>query len=208
MLKGATRLAPPSAKQDLHSPVTTEVIKAIKSQLQDDDPFNTAFFTCLTTTFYSAVRVGEFMIKWLNAFNPLEHISPSGVWDDLDRNGLHTKVFMLPHMKLNPRGEEVHWAKQNGPTDPLEALTQHLTLKNPPAEGPLFTYKKGTGHRPLTRQAFISKLKKTAKAVGYHSIHGHGIRIGSTLEYLLCGIPFDIVKVKGCWASDAFQSYL
>ncbi|KAG6328136.1 hypothetical protein ID866_10952 [Astraeus odoratus] len=54
MLKGAARLAPPSAKQDLCSPVTTEVIRAIKSQLQDNDPFNTAFFVCLTTTFYSA----------------------------------------------------------------------------------------------------------------------------------------------------------
>ncbi|KAG6329159.1 hypothetical protein ID866_9930 [Astraeus odoratus] len=146
MLKGAARLAPPSAKQDLWNPVTTEVIRAIKSQLQDNDPFNTAFFACLTTTFYSAVQVSEFMIKQLNAFNPLEHISPSGVQDDLDYNGLHTKVFTLPHTKSNPRGEEVHWAKQNSPTDPLEALTQHLTLNNLPTEGPLFAYKKGAGH--------------------------------------------------------------
>ena len=39
-------------------------------------------------------------------------------------------------------------------------------------------------------------------------MQGHGIRIGSTLEYLLRGIPFDVMKVKGRWASDAFLIYL
>ena len=37
---------------------------------------------------------------------------------------------------------------------------------------------------------------------------GHGIRIGSVLEYLLCGVPFDVVKAIGRWASDAFRLYL
>ena len=39
-------------------------------------------------------------------------------------------------------------------------------------------------------------------------MHGHGIRIGATLEYLLRGIPFDVMKVKGRWVSNAFQLYL
>ena len=37
---------------------------------------------------------------------------------------------------------------------------------------------------------------------------GYGIRIGSTLEYLLRGMPFKVMKVKGRWASDAFLVYL
>ena len=37
---------------------------------------------------------------------------------------------------------------------------------------------------------------------------GHGICIGSTLEYLLRRVPFDVMKVKGHWASDAFTLYL
>lgn len=39
-------------------------------------------------------------------------------------------------------------------------------------------------------------------------MQGHGIRIGSTLEYLLRNVPFDMVKVKGRWASNAFLVYL
>ncbi|KIK78220.1 hypothetical protein PAXRUDRAFT_164588, partial [Paxillus rubicundulus Ve08.2h10] len=33
-------------------------------------------------------------------------------------------------------------------------------------------------------------------------------RIGLTLEYLLRNVPFDIIKVKGRWVSDAFLVYL
>ena len=39
-------------------------------------------------------------------------------------------------------------------------------------------------------------------------LQGHGIHIGSTLEYLLRGVPFEVIKVKGRWASDAFLIYL
>jgi len=43
---------------------------------------------------------------------------------------------------------------------------------------------------------------------GHDDVQGHGIRIGVTLEYLPRGIPFDVMKVKGRWASDAFRLYL
>ena len=39
-------------------------------------------------------------------------------------------------------------------------------------------------------------------------MHRHRICIGATLEYLLRGVPFDAMKVKGRWASNAFQLYL
>ncbi|KAJ7223915.1 hypothetical protein C8J57DRAFT_955046, partial [Mycena rebaudengoi] len=39
-------------------------------------------------------------------------------------------------------------------------------------------------------------------------IQGHGIRIGASLLYLLRGVPFDVVKTLGRWASDAFLLYL
>lgn len=36
---------------------------------------------------------------------------------------------------------------------------------------------------------------------------GHGIRIGAVLEYLLRGMPFDVMKSKGRRASDSFRRY-
>ena len=92
MLKGAAKLAPPAIKQDQCKPITVQMMTLIKAKLNQADPFDLAFFTCLTTIFYTAAQVGEFMIQRLDSFNPMEHITRNGVQDDTDRNSLHTKV--------------------------------------------------------------------------------------------------------------------
>ena len=208
MLKGATRLAPPAVKQDKCKPVTIQMMSLIKDKIDQASPFDTAFFACLTTTFYTAACVGEFTLPRLNAFNPTEHITVGDVHDDIDHNGLHTKVFALPCTKSSLAGEEVHWAKQDGPTDPSRAFDKHLEINNPPIGGPLFAYKTTKGYHPLTQQTFIIRFNKFAQAAGLDRLHRHGIHIGTTLEYLLREVPFNVMKVKGCWASDAFQLYL
>ena len=208
MLKGASKLAPTAVKQDKRKPVTAQMISLIRDKLNLDDPFDTAFLACLTTIFYSAARVGEFTVPRLDSFNPVQHISRTGVHDDTDCNGLHTKVFLLPCTKSCLTGEEVHWARQDGPTDPLSAFNRHISINDPPADGPLFAYKSAKGYRPMTWQTFVVRLNKVAQAAGLNHVHGHSICIGATLEYLLRGVPFDVVKVKGHWASNAFQLYL
>lgn len=100
------------------------------------------------------------------------------------------------------------WAKQNGPTDPEDALENHFRVNNPPDNHHLFAYRFKSGHRPLTKSKFIDRLATAARAAGLDPLQGHGIRIGSTLEYLLRGMPFDVMKAKGRWASDAFLLYL
>jgi len=61
---------------------------------------------------------------------------------------------------------------------------------------------------PLTKPEFIKVMKAVALAADLDPLHGHGICIGATHEYLLCRVPFDVMKVKGCWESDAFSVYL
>ena len=56
---------------------------------------------------------------------------------------------------------------------------------------------------------FLKLLKTKAKAAGYgNTVQGHGIWISATLEYLLRGMPFEVMKTKGRWASNTFQMYL
>jgi len=143
---------------------------AIGKTLTLNELFDTAFFACLTTIFYSATRVGKFTLRQLNAFNPVEHITLTHVRDDTDRNGFHTKVFSLLWTKSSQNGEEVNWARQNGPTDPLAAFNNHLKVNSPPINSPLFAYKKDSSHHPLTRQTFVLHLKKAAKMAGYDDI--------------------------------------
>ena len=184
------------------------MLSLIKDKLDQTSPFDVAFFTCFTTIFYTAVWVGKVTLLRLDAFNPTEHITCGSVRDDIDCNGLHTKVFPLPCTKSSPTGEEMHWAKQVEPTDPSDALDRHIEINDPPANGPLFAYKTAKGYQPMTQQTFIACLNKFAQAVGLDCIHRHGICIGAMLEYLIHGVPFDVMKVKGRWASNAFQLYL
>ena len=63
-------------------------------------------------------------------------------------------------------------------------------------------------HKVLMKSKFPDTITAILKQTGQKPLNGHGIRIGSTLEYLLRNVPFDVVKVKGRWCSDAFLVYL
>lgn len=43
----------------------------------------------------------------------------------------------------------------------------------------------------------LERVGDAACAASLELLQGHGIRIGSTLEYLLHSIPFDVMKVQG-----------
>ena len=60
----------------------------------------------------------------------------------------------------------------------------------------------------MTKQAFMDCLNAITLLLGRSHLKAHGIRIGSTLEYLLRGVPFDVMKVMGRWAGDSFTLYL
>jgi hypothetical protein len=182
---------------------------SIRNKLDLTDPLHAAVFACLTTTFYAAARVGEFTTKTLKDFHPSTHVRPANIRVEVDRNGFSSTIFVLPITKSEPiNGEEVSWCKQNGDTDPEAALKHHLSTNTPPINGPLFAYRAGTTSKPLTKTKFIKTLATAAIAAGLNPRQGHGIRIGATLEYLLRGTPFEVMKVKGRWASDAFLAYL
>ena len=187
---------------------TMEFIMAIRCHLKLDQPRDAAVYSHLTTTFYAAARLGEFTVPNLSAFDKEKHVKPSDVRIEHDRNGLSSTVFHIPKTKASMHGEDVSWSKQSGDTDPEAAFAHHLALNKPPADGHLFTYLKNSRFRPLTKMEFIRMVTATARAAGLDPRQGHGIRIGSMLEYLLRGTPFEVMKVKGRWASDAFLIYL
>jgi hypothetical protein len=125
-----------------------------------------------------------------------------------DRNGFPVVNLRIPRTKVSADGETVSWSRQEGPTDPEGALANHFLVNDPHLAMHLFAYRHKSGHRPLTKFKFISRLAQAAKAAGEDPLQGHGIRIGSTLEYLLRGVPFEVMKVQGRWASNAFTLYL
>ncbi|KAG2345619.1 hypothetical protein BDR05DRAFT_998232 [Suillus weaverae] len=208
LLKASISLTPASAKRSKREPYTIDMIVAIHKQLNLSHPLDTAVFACLTTSFFATAHAGEFTIPRLDAFNPAIHVKPSNVSDTHDRQNLHMKTFFLPRTKSALEGEEVSWAKQTGPADLEEAFTNHLRINEPPLDNALFAYRHNDSYHPLTKAKFLQRLTSAMKAAGRQPVSSHGIWIGSTLKYLLRNVPFDVVKIKGCWSSDTFLAYL
>ena len=209
MLRAADKLTPSSSKRKKRQPNTPEFIAMVRAQLDLDKPLDAAVYTCLTTCFYASARLGEFTTRTLGSFNHNTHVTPQHLSYDQDRNRLKVTVLHLPRTKAaGNEGEDVYWATQEGDTDPTKALTQHLQVNQPSSSSHLFTYKAANTRRPLTKSKFLERVGNAARATGLEPLQGHGIRIGSTLEYLLRGVPFDVMKAKGHWAGDSFQLYL
>jgi hypothetical protein len=171
-------------------------------------PLDAAVFACLTTTFFSIARLGEFTLPNLKAFDPQQHVKRANVREGEDRHNLRVTIFHLPRTKCSPDGEDAYWAAQEGVADPKAALANHFAINNPAADQPLFAWRHKLGLRPLTRVEFLKRLDTIMASLGLGSVKGHSIRIGGTLEYLLRGVPFDVVKSIGRWSSEAFTIYL
>jgi hypothetical protein len=208
LLKAAISLTPTSLKKPKREPYTIPVILSIREKLDMSNPLDAAVYACLTTIFFTCAHVGEFTVPRLDAFNPKLHIKPSDVRSTQDRQGLEMTNFHIPRTKIAMEGEDVFWARQSRLIDPEEALHNHMRINDPPVNTALFAYHHKASHRPLTKTNFLKRLSSLTKAAGIQPLQGHGIRIGGMLEYLLRNVPFDVVKVKGRWASDAFIVYL
>lgn len=170
-----------------------------------------AFYACLTTVFWGTARLGEFVLPTLSAFDPAVHVKPSNMSQRSDRQGNNVTNFFVPRTKTSPSGEDIFWGRQAGLADPHVALAVHLDRNRPPADGALFAYRALPGSAtmtPLTRGAFVALFTSLCRMLNLAGVSGHSLRIGGTLELLLRNLPFEVVKAKGRWKSDAFERYL
>lgn len=153
--------------------------------------------------------MGELTTKTIKEFDPTKHVKRADVeFDAEDRHQFKATKIFLPCTKVAAAGESVYWAQQDNQTDPKAALLHHFAVNNPQVNGHLFAWKHAKGTRPLTRSEFWKRISGIIKRVGLGNLKGHGLRIGGTLEYLLRGVPFDVVKSIGRWSSEAFTRYL
>lgn len=208
-LDGAANEAPPGSKLPKRDPFAITSIIKIRTHLNLEAPLDAAVFACLTTSFYSLARLGELTVKSIKVFSPSQHVKRRDVLlDGEDRHGLRVSKIRIPRTKTSAEGEDIYWAEQSDESDPKAALINHFRINDPLPDHHLFAWKHPKGMRPLTRGAFLKRVGIIAKQGGCPELKGHSIRIGGTLEYLLRGIPFDVVKSMGRWSSEAFTLYL
>lgn len=210
LLTASTKLAPKESSRKEKEPWTVDHLTAVCGQMDLNNPEDAAFLACITTAFWGAARLGEVTVPSLDAFDPALHVKRRDVESNVrDRNGLEQTVLFIPWTKVaKEKGERIFWAEQEGIIDPQAALANHLKVNNPTNDEHLFSFEIKGKRRPMSRNVFIRRMKRAISNAGLPNLTGHGLRVGATLEYLLKGTPFDVVKAKGRWQSDAFRGYL
>lgn len=69
-MAGGKRLAPITSKRPKCAPFTIDILVAIHSTLDLSSPLHATVYVCLTTSFYTIARVGEFTVPSLHDFDP------------------------------------------------------------------------------------------------------------------------------------------
>ena len=199
LLKAGHKLSPKEARRKAKESWTMDYLTTICQSLKRDKPKDAAVLACLTTAFWGTVRLGEVTMKTPMTFNPNIHVKVLDVrYGVLDKNRLEMMAIFLPWTKVaREKGKDIFWAKQEGVVDPESALANHLNINKPPPNAHLFSYRYQKGHCPMIRDSFLQRINKIANNKGLNKRPGHRIRVRSTLEYLLRGVPFPVIKAKG-----------
>ena len=104
----------------------------------------------------------------LSAFDPKIHMKRSNLGESVDHQDLKMTTIHIPVMKASRiNGESLYWVKQNGTSDPEEAMQMHLKVNNPPASFHLFGYPNNQGTMtPMSKKTFTTQISKAAVATG------------------------------------------
>ena len=64
--------------------------------------------------------------------------------------------------------------------------------------------------KPLKKQQFVTRLQHLAAASGHQDlvIRGHSMRVTGAMRMALAGLPNEVIKVFGRWASEAVMAHL
>ncbi|THH29295.1 hypothetical protein EUX98_g4898 [Antrodiella citrinella] len=212
VLKGSQALTPPSSIRARRSPVTLEALSNIQRTLDLSQGRDAAVWACAVCCYYGIARLGELTVKTIAKFKakPTQYVRRQNVSLQVDRGGRKVTAIFIPVTKVSKSGEEIYFAQQDGLTDPESALRNHFNINKPSDAEHLFMHTFKKSRVPLSKDIMLKRLKVCAHFVDptASSFTGHSFRIGGTLEYLLRGVPFEVVKTLGRWSSNAFQIYL
>lgn len=188
-------------------PVTLEMMEQLAAGLNLTDSRDVCIFACACTAFWGLARLGELLPGGYN-FDRATPPFPSVQALSSGRSG--SLKLMLPWTKVKKwDGETIILSVQEGVSNPVQAIQQHLRLNALAQDSLLFAYRDEHGLTFLLKRQFINCCTSIWKQTtsNSQSASGHSFRIGGTSHLLLCGVNPDIIKKSGRWSSDSFLRY-
>ena len=206
VLKGISRSQMGTTRCRL--PITATIMRQLLSSSPSvfQDKFEAClFWAACCLGFYGFMRSGEFTTSrslavaiQANDLAVASHESPSIVRVTLRR------------AKTDPFGcgVNIFFGRTNTPTCPVLALLHYMAVRPKTGDSaPLLIHADGS---PLSREQFVSMVKKTLQAVNLNDslYSGNSFRIGAASQAAAAGVPAYFIKMLGCWESEDYQLYI
>ena len=198
-----------STSKRVRLPITAEVMKVIYSTLfAQSTPLQqfqkVLLWAACCIGYFGFMHAGEFTASW---FNQGGQLALSDVAVDSHTTPTAIRLF-LRKAKTDPFGNGVfiYLGKTNAPICPVVALLSYLTL-HPVGDGPLLVW---SDSLPLTKEQFVIGVRNILRKGGLEGADyaGHSFRIGAATSAAKAGIPPHLIKMLGCWESQAYTLYI
>jgi hypothetical protein len=206
-LRGVENLAPAKSKKEARPPITREMLDVLEAKLDHNDPKDAAVFAAACCAFWGQLRLGEILSDTEGSFKRGRIPTASDLRPPTSPRG--TRVLHLPWTKTKKSsGDDAILCRQQGPSDPIRAVEEHLKANDIPPDLPLFAHRNTAGNLIcLTRKKMLRRCNEIWGRHGYPAYTGHSFRIGGTTELLVKGVNPDVVQAMGRWKSEAFKVY-
>lgn len=133
--------------------------------------------------------------------------------DILDLN-IDSFILQVHHSKVIQFGEKIHLIPFARSSDfnlcPVRAIMAHFGASPLEKNRPLFNYKFAGNELLVTQSTFAKRLKSILSSVLLNSslYSAHSLRRGGASYAFEIGISPIQIKLRGDWASDAFERYV
>jgi hypothetical protein len=222
-IKGCRNYQPEGSTRPKREPYTIDLLLRILAYLDLEKPLDAAVWAACCVAFFGQARLGELLVK-SGVYSIFTHPHRAALTQVVTKSGDHVSQLLLPRTKVvSVGGEFIHWGRQlSDSCDPDTAVANHLRVNEgaldrdhffayrvqPPKKRKRDALPPPAEFHALTRMVFTATLVKAAKKAKLTLPPAHGFRIGGTTEYLLRGLPFEVVKHLGRWAGNSFSLYL
>jgi hypothetical protein len=203
IITGVEHAWPDSSRLALQPPASLPLLRSIYEETDTGVGLAAAVCACAFAAFYRQFRMGELLPESISTYDPRVH-PLRAAWV----NGPVPSI-RLPWTKTTRNaGAVVALTLQPSSWTCLVAAMCYLVAAHQvPHRAHLFMYRVARTFRPLMKRVFLAEVNTFATAHGLVRVTGHCFRIGGTTQLLASGVPPNIVKAAGRWASDSFLRY-
>ena len=190
-------------------PITPEILRQLRRIWERHPSRNDAImlWAAATLCFFAFLRMGEAVVPSDSGFDARYHLT----YDDVRFNSSCSPSWMEVRIKRSKcdqfsRGVTLSVGATGTDICPVASMLGYMVQRGS-SHGPLFLFSDG---RPLTRDRFVSSLRKALSECGINPTlyAGHSFRVGAATTAALHGIQDSLIKTLGRWDSSAYMIYI